>query len=119
MATRPTRSTSRRLTTRSGERPTTGRTPKAEVQRTGRTGSRGSSMAENIIERAGLQPKVAGQMTITGRKPPSSLIPPALIEIGPTKTKRGTGAPIPDHVHQPKRPKDEFIDEGRLPKRKR
>ena len=109
MAIRSTRSTSRRIT-QSRRSATAGRVPDPQAKRTGRTGKRGSSIAQSAIEQAGLQPKVAGQMTFTGRKPTSSLIPPALIEIGPTKTKRGTGAPIPEHVHQPKRPKDVFRD---------
>jgi hypothetical protein len=89
------------------------------VKRTGLSGKRGSSIAEKAVEDAGLTPKVAGQMTFTGRKPPSSLIPPAQIQIGPNTTRKGGPAPIPEHVHQPKRPKDVFVDEGRLPKRKR
>ena len=115
MATRPTRSTGRRAV-----RSTAGRTPvmpASAVKRTGLSGKRGSSIAEKAVENAGLMPKVAGQSTFTGRKPPSSLIPPIPIEIGPNTTHGS--APIPERVHQPKRPKDTFVDQGRLPKRKR
>jgi hypothetical protein len=80
-----------------------------EVKRTGLPGKRGSSIAEKAVEQAGLKPRVAGQMTPTGRKG-ENLVPPALIEIGPSTTKPGRDAPVPEHVHRPARPKDVFID---------
>lgn len=89
-----------------------------EVKRTGLSGKRGSSIAEKAVEQAGLTPKVAGQMTATGRKPPI-LTPPALIEIGPNETKPPGDAPVPEHVHRHGRAKDVFVDEKKKPKPKR